>query len=246
MHHTGGGLRGVVFDPVSGSLIGDDSHPRNRLLSSLSSPSLAELRPHLETVRLELGDVLFDAHQTVTDVHFLESAGVILTDLDQGRTTSAGTIGYEGMVGVGVFSGLNTSSLRAATYLPGTARRMSAAAFRRVTTVSGPMHRIMLEYAHSFFTQVIAEHRCNNAHDVVQRCARWLLLTCQRAGAAEFPLDLDLLALAIGAQRGGVSLGVRTLEQRGLIDCHDGCARVLDHRGLADSACECTRMIPKL
>lgn len=242
MQQTSSGQE-VAFQPVSEPL--SESHTRNSLLSSLSPPALAELRPHLETVRLELGDVLFDAHQTVTDVHFLESAGVMLTSVDQGRTTSAGTIGCEGMLGVGIFLGVDTSFLRAATYLPGTARRMNAAAFRRLATGSGPMHEIMLEYSHSFLTQVIAEQRCNSAHDVVQRCARWLLLTSQRAGVAELPLDLDLLALAIAAQRGGVSLGVRALEQSGLIDCRDGRVYILDHRALAEAACACARTIPR-
>jgi len=242
MQYTAG-LARPAFGPLSGQVSLDDTPPRNRLLASLDPTELEALKPHLETWRLEQDDVLFEANETITHVYFPESVGVSLIEDYNGRRTMAGTVGNEGMVGIGVFLGQDESALHASTHLAGTAHRMTAATFRRMATAAGPLHQLMLGYANAFLTQIIETHRCNGAHRVEQRCARWLLLTCQRADAVEFPLALESLALVIGVKPGGVLLGLRSLQRRGLIEFRHSHVRVFDRRALEENACECARTV---
>ena len=243
MHHTISTTAHPAFGPMAGRRNFDGVPLQNRLLASLDPAGLEALKPHIETHRLDQDEVLFEADQPPSHVYFPDSAGVSLACVLDGRMTVAGTVGREGMVGVGIFLGQETSLLRASTHLAGMSRRMSTTAFKQLATADGPLHHLMLGYTNAFLGQIIETQRCNALHRVEQRCARWLLVTSQRADATEFPLAPELLALVIGTHAAGVLAGLRALEQRGLIEYDRSHVRVLDVRALEDAACACTRMI---
>lgn len=227
------------------SAIDFDAAPlRNHLLASLDPPALAGLRPYMETLHLEQHEVLFEANAPLSHVYFPDNAGVSLVNVAESGTSMAGTVGCEGMVGIGAFLGEDRSSLRASTHLAGTSRRLTVAAFRQLLAASGPLHRLMLRYTHAFLSQIIQTQQCNSSHPVEQRCARWILLTAERADAMEFPLSPEELALVVGVHRGGVLLGVRALEQRGLIEYRRSRLQILDRRTLGEIACKCHWTLP--
>ena len=239
MQHADDVVANTGFVPFSARVSFDDLPPRNHVLASLNARLLASLKPHVESYRLAQDEVLFDAGQTITHVYFPVNAGVSLVNVIGGRLTLAGTVGCEGMVGIEVFLGEASSPHRASTHLAGTSWRLSADVFKRFSAAAGPFHRSMLQYAHAFLAQVIETHRCNVAHLVEQRCARWLLLTSRRADAPEFGLELDLLALVMEVRTGAVSLALRALEQRGLVEYRRNRVRILDRGALEEAACTC-------
>jgi CRP-like cAMP-binding protein len=124
--------------------------------------------------------------------------------------------------------------------IPGTARRIQAAAFMKGADERPTLRALLHRYAHSYLAQVAQTAACNRLHDIESRCARWLLMTQDRVGHADsFPLKQQYLAVMLGAQRSGVTVAAGALRDAGLIRYSRGSIRVLDRAGLEAVACEC-------
>lgn len=217
----------------------DDEPVRNRVLGSLRPRDLAAIRPYLITGRLREHGVVFNTGRQVGHVYFPENSIISLTSVQGNRTVASGTVGVEGMAGLGVFLGEPVSFVRATVVAPGVTRRMRAATFRRLVRELPGLRDAMMSYTRSFIADLYQRDSCGSAHLVEERCARWLLVTSDRVGEADFPLALELLATMVGVRRGGVAVGMRALQDRHLIHYDHGRVDILDKCGLEGATCEC-------
>jgi CRP-like cAMP-binding protein len=173
-------------------------------------------------------------------VYFPETAVVSLVNsLSDGRMVETATVGRDGMAGLPAFLQAGAPSPQAFVHVPGSARRMDATTFRRMSGAPGPLHDVMLSYTLTFLTQVAQTAACNGSHLLEERCARWLLMTAERAGVRAFPLTHDFLSFMLGVRRAGVTNAMRSLQDRHLIRYVRGRIEILDDVGLERASCEC-------
>jgi CRP-like cAMP-binding protein len=218
--------------------------PRNRLLGALPRAALTALLPQLELVELDQRVALFDPTRPIEYVYFPETAVISLVNtLSDGGTVEVGTAGCEGMAGLPVFLGGPTSPVSGFTQIPGTATRMEATTFARLSAAPGPLHDVLLRYTEAFLTQVSQTAACNAAHLVEQRCARWLLMTHDRVEGDEFPLTHEFLAFMLNVRRAGVTLAMRALQDANLVRYTRGHVTLVDCAGLERASCECYRVV---
>ena len=217
---------------------------RNRLLSALPPHEYARLRPYLEPVHFEQRQMLFEQEGPVSHAYFPETMVVSLVSrLRGGATVEVGTAGCEGMAGLPLFLGDDSSSIRAFAQIPGMAVRMEAEAFIRLASAPGAFHQMLLRYTQAFLTQVAQTGACNAAHLVEERCARWLLMTHDRVFGDRFPLTHEFLAFMLGVRRAGVTVAMGRLQEIGLIDYTRGRVTIVDRTGLEIASCECYRVV---
>ena len=217
---------------------------RNRLLGALPDDELARLAPHLERVPLVQRKVLFEANAPISHVYFPETAVVSLVSLMRdGATVEVGTAGCEGMAGLSAFLAHDVSSVQAFIQVGGEGWRMDAATFVQFAAVPSALHRLLLRYTQAFLTQVAQTAACNGAHLVVQRCARWLLMTHDRVEGDVFSLTHEFLAFMLGVRRAGVTVAMRALQDAGLVGYTRGQVWIVDRAGLERASCECYEVV---
>jgi CRP-like cAMP-binding protein len=179
---------------------------RNRLLAELPPEEDVQLRPHLERVSLGVKEVIYEPDQPLPYVYFPETGVTsILVIMSDGKAAEAGLVGHEGMLGLPVFLGAETSPGRSYSQVPGESLRMSAAVFTAVLPRVGTLVRRLQRYTQALFTQVSQSAACNNLHSVAQRCSRWLLMTHDLVDRKEFLLTHEFLAAMLGVRRASVS-----------------------------------------
>jgi CRP-like cAMP-binding protein len=216
----------------------------NRLLATLPKNEYKRLLPKLKTVNLVLGEVLYEPGAAIKYVYFPNDSIIsLISELSETSWLEVGMVGNEGMAGLAVFMGVNSSSTRALVQGAGTAMRMSSAAVRTEANRLGNLHHLLHRYSHSLLTQVSQSSACNRFHFVDARLARWLLMTKDRLGAEEFPLTQEFLASMLGVRREGVSKAAGALQAAKLIRYRRGMITVLNRRGLEAKSCECYAII---
>jgi CRP-like cAMP-binding protein len=216
----------------------------NRILSALAPEDYARILPDLKTVPLKFRISLHEPGDKMPYVYF-PNTGVIsmLTVLEDGNAVEIATIGNEGMTDLSVFLGLEESTSRLLIQVPGTAMRMESGRLReRLDEI--PSLRVLLgSYAMSLFGLVAQSAACNRMHPMLERCARWLLMTHDRVDGTEFPMTHQFLSEMLGVRRPSVSVAAETLQAAGLITYHRGIVTVVDRPGLEAAACECYGLI---
>jgi CRP-like cAMP-binding protein len=216
----------------------------NRLLAALPKKEYQRLLPELEEVEMPFAEVLYEPGERIRHVYFPnESIISLLAEVANRSTLEIGLIGNDGMSGISVFMGVDTSPHRAIVQGAGTARRMEAAALRKESGHMGPLHRLLHLYAHSLLTQVSQSVVCNRFHMVDARLARWLLMTGDRLGTDEFRLTQDFISNMLGVRREGVTAAAGRLQEQELISYVRGRIKILDRRGLEAVVCECYKVI---
>ena len=226
-------------DPAraSGGALGTE---RNRLLRALPPADYAWLEPHLKSVALTHKQVLAAQNEPFRHVYFIETAVVSVTNDVRGGTVEVGTIGNEGVAGLSVFLDVNAIPSQTFVQIPGEAKRMAAEIFAAGADERPGLRRVLHRYTQAFLTQVAQTAACNRAHELQERCARWLLMTHDRVGGADtFPLTHEFLSFMLGVRRAGVTVAAGTLQKAGLIRYTRGKVTVLDRAGLEDASCEC-------
>jgi len=216
----------------------------NRLIEALAvlAPSdAAWVATQIEPVELDIGQLIASAGEPFRHVYFPETAVFsIISRMADGSAVEVGTVGNEGMAGVGVLLGADASVNETVAQIPGTAGRIESARFVDGVATRPELRRLLNRYTEAYLTQVAQTAACNRLHGIEARCARWLLMTHDRVGEAErFPLTQEYLAIMLGVRRGGVSLAAGTLRDAGLIQYSRGAIRVVDRAGLEKVACEC-------
>jgi CRP-like cAMP-binding protein len=216
----------------------------NRLLATLPKNEYKRLLPKLKIVSLVLGKVLYEPGDVIKYVYFPNNSIIsLISQLSKTSWIEVGMVGNEGMAGLAVFMGVDSSSTRAVVQGSGTAMRMSSAAVRTEANRLGSLHRLLHRYSHSLLTQVSQSAACNLFHLVDARLARWLLMTNDRLGAAEFPLTQEFLSYMLGVRREGVSKAASALQAAKLIRYSRGMITVLNRRGLEAKSCQCYEII---
>jgi CRP-like cAMP-binding protein len=224
----------------------DDSTnwPRNRLLLALSSRNLKQLMPDLDNVRCQREQVLIDADSSLDHVYFPDSGVLsVLAVYANGDVIEMATIGREGCSGMQAIFGAKVSSAQLLVQIPGTAAKMSRAAFTRAMQSMPTFRSLMYSYVQAFLEQVMVSVACNGAHSLKERLARWLLMMRDRSDDDELPITQDLLAEMLGVQRPTITNAVRELERAGWIERGRRQVTILDRQGLADASCECYQLV---
>ena len=219
----------------------------NSLLAALPGEDYRGLRGELEPVALASGEVLLEPGERIRHVYFLNDGQVsLLVVMADRKALEVGLVGREGMVGVALALGADTSPVRALVQGSGSALRMKAASFCEALGGSLPLQREVLRYAHAKMTQARQTAACNRYHTVEARLARWLLLTRDRVRADRFHLTHEFLADTLGVRRVGVTNAATALQRRKLISYSRGNIRILDRPGLKAAACECYEIVRNL
>jgi CRP-like cAMP-binding protein len=216
----------------------------NQLLAALPKKDYQKLQRHLEEIPLVFEEILYQPNVLISDVYFPNSGIISLLAAVNGRATlEVGLVGKEGLLGLAIFMGVNSSQNRAVVQGAGSAMKMKAAAFRKECSNGGVLPRLLGRYSHSLLTQVTRSAVCNQFHLVDARLARWLLMTHDRMGDDEFQLTQEFLSNMLGVRREGVSRAAGDLQKRKLITYSRGRLTVLDRAGLEAISCGCYEII---
>src|SRR6185295_12503713 len=218
--------------------------PRNRLLLALPAGNLKRLMSQLEPIPCERGQVLLDADSALDDVFFPESGVVsVVAVYEDGSVIEMATVGREGCTGFQAVFGAKESSVRFLVQIPGSAAKMSRAAFTRAMESMPSFRNLMSAYVHAFLEQVLVSVACNGAHSLKERLARWLLMMRDRGDEDVLPITQSLLAEMLGVQRPTVTNAARELERAGLIERGRRQVKILDRQGLTKESCECYQLV---
>jgi CRP-like cAMP-binding protein len=216
----------------------------NRLLAALPKKDFEALERHFEEVPLVFEEILYQPRVLISDVYFPNSGYVsLLAAANERSTLEVGLVGKEGLLGLAVFMGVNTSQNRAVVQGVGSAMKMKATAFRKECSNGGALPRLLQRYSHSLLTQITQSAVCNQFHSVDARLARWLLMTHDRMGVDEFALTQEFLSNMLGVRREGVSRAAGDLQKRKLIQYSRGNVKILDRPGLEATSCGCYEII---
>lgn len=218
--------------------------PKNRILAALPADELERILPALELIEMPLRKVVIDPNHPIEHVYFMEE-GIIsmLGVMEDGTAVETATIGSEGMVGLPVFLGTDRTAAQAFTQVSGYAYRMRVDAFREALAHGGALPRLLGLYTQAVVTLISQNSACNRVHTAEQRCARWLLLTADRAGRDTVDLTHLFLSQMLGVRRATVTEIAGALQDRGLIDYTRGRIAIVDRPGLEAASCECYRVI---
>jgi CRP-like cAMP-binding protein len=205
----------------------------NRLLGALSLDDLDPLRAHLEPVPLPQRQTLSMPGTPIDQVYFPQEGMVSLVQpLENGAMIEVGMIGNEGLVGIPVLLGADSSPLEAMVQIPGSALRMHASALREEVGRRAPLLAMLLRYVQALHVQVSLTAACNGRHTLPERLARWLLTAHDRASSDRLPLSHEFLSMMLGVRRAGVTVALGTLRAAGLIRNTHGQVSIIDRRGL--------------
>ena len=216
----------------------------NRLLAGLSPQEYARLEPHLTRVQLTEKQALALPNEPIETIYFpIAAVTSVLALSAEGAQIEVATVGNEGLIGLPVFLGAETSPAFAFAQVAGTADGMSTDVFRREAAFPGPFREVIQLYTQAFLVQVSQSTVCNQFHSTQQRLARWLLSVQDRVGRTEFPLTQRFIAQMLGVRRETVSEVAAALQSLGLITYRRGRVTVRDRPALELAACTCYRIV---
>ena len=218
----------------------------NHLLASLPAPERERWLPNLEIIDMPLGEVLYEAGGTLTHVYFPTTAIVsLLYVMANGASAEIAVVGNEGIVGISLFMGGESTSSRAVVQSAGKGFRLEAQPLKDEFNRGGPVLHLLLRYTQALITQMSQTAVCNRHHSLDQQLCRWLLLSLDRLSGNELVMTQELIANMLGVRREGVTEGALKLQQAGLIQYARGHITVLDRKGLEKRTCECYAVVKK-
>ena len=217
---------------------------QNLILRMLPAEDYQKLLPKLHLVELELGHSLYESGGQLEHVYFPVKGIVSLLYVTQGgNSAELAVVGSEGMIGVSLFMGGETTPNRAVVQSKCTAYRLAAAALKAHFAEGGALQLILLRYTQSLITQISQTAVCNLHHTVDQQLCRWLLLSLDRLPGNELQMTQELIANMLGVRRQGVTESAGKLERLGLIRYSRGMITVLDRGGIEERVCECYSVV---
>ena len=219
---------------------------QNHLLAALPAKDLARLLPDLEGVPMPLGHVLYEPGVQMRHVYFPTTSIVsLLYVMEDGASAEIAVVGNEGVVGVSLFMGGESTTSRAVVQSDGHAYRLKAQLLKDEFFRAGPMQRLLLRYTQALLTQMAQTAVCNRHHSLDQQFCRWLLLSLDRLSSNELVMTQELIANMLGVRREGVTEAAGNVQRAGLISYNRGRITVLDRPGLEARACECYAVVKK-
>jgi CRP-like cAMP-binding protein len=213
---------------------------QNHLLAALPAEEFGRLEPHLELVSMRLGETLYESGVPLQHVYFPTTAIVsLLYNLASGSSAEIAGVGNEGIVGISLFMGGDTTPSTAVVQTAGFGYRLSRRLLMEEFACGGPMQRLLLRYTMALSTQIFHVAACNRHHSIEQQLCRWLLSTLDRLPANDLVMTQELVANALGVRREGVTEAAGKLQRAGIISYRRGHISVLRRSGLEQHTCEC-------
>jgi len=219
---------------------------QNHILSSLHKDAQKRLFPFLELVPLGLGQVLYESGTTMQHVYFpIDSIVSLLYVMENGASAEISVVGNEGIVGIALFMGGESTPSRAIVQSAGHAYRLKAQRIKDEFSRHGEMLLLMLRYTQSLMTQMAQTAVCNRHHSIDQQLCRWLLLSLDRLSSNQLTMTQELIANMLGVRREGVTDAAGKLQKLGVIEYTRGQITVLNRPKLEKLCCECYAVVKK-
>jgi CRP-like cAMP-binding protein len=213
---------------------------QNHLLAALSEEDFAPLEPWLDVMNLPRGEILARPGEPIEYAYFPTSGMVsVVALMSKGLGAEVATVGNEGMIGLPIFLGAESSPFHLMAQLAGQSMRIPAERLEKLLVPQSRLNALLRTYSQAFFVQTAQNAACNGVHPISMRAARWLLATHDRAESEAFFLTQEFLAFMLGVARQSVGIAVGELAERELISYVRGHMRVLDRAGLEEASCEC-------
>jgi CRP-like cAMP-binding protein len=220
------------------------SPTQNQLLAALPPAEFARLAPHLELIAMPLGEALYESGGRLQHVYFPTTAIVsLLCMLENGASAEIAVVGHDGILGISLFIGGETTPSRAVVHSAGFGYRLKAQLLKQEFNRAGPMLHLLLRYTQSLITHMAQTAVCNRHHSIEQQLCRWLLLSLDRLASDSLTITQELIANMLGVRREGVTEAAGNLQRAGLIRYSRGRIEVLDRPGLEEVVCECYSVV---
>lgn len=235
------------FQPIAQACMPERLDPRrNQLLAALPDAEWQRWQAQLEWVAMPLGEVMYESGRALSHVYFPTTAIVsLLYVLEDGASAEIAVVGHEGVVGISLFMGGESTPSRAVVQSAGQGWRLKAGAVKEEFNRSGPVMHLLLRYTQALITQMAQTAVCNRHHALDQQLCRWLLLSLDRLEGNQLVMTQELIANMLGVRREGVTEAALHLQQLGLIRYARGRITVLDRPGLEARTCECYAVVKK-
>jgi CRP-like cAMP-binding protein len=217
---------------------------QNHLLYALPTADYERVASHLELIPMKLGDVLYESGATLRHVYFPTTCIVsLLYVMEDGASAEIAIVGNEGVLGISLFMGGDTTPSRAVVQSAGLAFRLKAQLLKEEFKRFGPTMQLLLRYTQALITQMAQTAVCNRHHSVDQQLCRWLLLSLDRLQSNELAMTQELIANMLGVRREGVTEAAGKLQKAGLIHYQRGRITVLDRPAVEARSCECYQVV---
>ena len=218
----------------------------NHLLASLPDAEWQRWLPLLEPVDMPLGQVLYESGVALNYVYFpMTSIVSLLYVMENGASAEIAVVGNEGVVGISLFMGGESTPSRAVVQSGGVGCRLNSQMIKTEFDRSGPVLHLLLRYTQALITQMAQTAVCNRHHSLDQQLCRWLLLSLDRLQGTELVMTQELIANMLGVRREGVTEGALKLQKAGLIQYTRGRISILDRKGLEARTCECYAVVKR-
>jgi CRP-like cAMP-binding protein len=222
------------------------SPDQNHILAALPTEEIGSLAAHLELVEMRLGEILYEPGGQLQHAYFPTTAIVSLHYVtESGASAETAGVGNEGVVGISLFMGGDTTPSSAVVQTAGHGYRLERHLLKQEFNRGGLLHRLLLRYTQALITQMNQTAACNRHHSLEQQLCRWLLLTLDRLPSNELVMTQELVASMLGVRREGVTEAAGNLQRAGLIRYRRGHISVLERSGLESAACECYGVVKK-
>ena len=235
------GKKQYIYDP------GNLHTGENMILAALPQEERDHLQQYLGFVLVKPGEVFWEPNQPITSVYFPTSGMVSLVAvMRNGATAEVGITGREGFIGIPILFGARHCSVRATAQSEGSGFRVGAELFQHILHQTPHLEHMLRRYAHSQVMQLAQGAACNCLHQIPQRLARWLTMSCDRSGSDVLPLTQEFLAQMLGCRRSSVTSAIGQLQKAGVLRPEHGRVRILDREKLERRACECYGVMKRL
>jgi CRP-like cAMP-binding protein len=219
---------------------------QNHLLAALPAAEFARLAGHLELAPMRLGEVLYEPGQQLLHAYFPTTCIVSMQYvMESGASAESAGVGNEGVVGISLFMGGDTTPSSAVVQTAGHAYRLERRLLEKEFKDAGLLQRLLLRYTQALITQICQTAVCNRHHSVEQQLCRWLLVTLDRIPSGQFVMTQELVASMLGVRREGITEAAGKLQHAGFIRYRRGQIAVLQRLGLESLACECYAVVKK-
>jgi CRP-like cAMP-binding protein len=217
---------------------------KNYLLGALSEADFERVKSKMESVSFKLGEVLYESGEKMDYVYFPTTAIIsLLYIMENGATAEIGVVGNDGILGVSLFMGGETTTSRAVIQSAGKAVRMKVKDMKAEFALGGRFQELLLRYTQALMTQISQTAVCNRLHSIEQQLCRWLLLSHDRLESDKLVMTHDLISNMLGVRREGITLAAQKLATRKLIINSRGTMTVIDRQGLESAVCECYKVV---
>lgn len=220
-------------------------NPRqNHLLDALLQTEYDRIASDLEYVEMPLGEVIYESGELLQHVYFpIDSIISMLYVMEDGASAEIAVVGNEGILGISIFMGGETTPSRAVVQSAGYGYKLKAQLLKNEFNRAGPVMRLLLRYTQALITQMSQTAVCNRHHTIEQQLCRWLLLSLDRLASDELSMTQELIANMLGVRREGVTEAAGKLQRAGLIDYRRGKIKVLNRPALEARVCECYQVV---